>query len=306
MTAPFPFIRAMPVLDVADMAASLAFYRDKLGFSAATWGEPPTFAIVQRGTISLALAAAAVTRNWTAYLYVQDVDALYAELRGLGVDIPHAPETQPYGCRELVVDDPDGHLIAFGQVLQPDAMGPGLSARVGRDAGAPRPGEAGAAAAGDPWTGGCQCGAIRFRAARLGRASHCHCRMCQKAFGAVGGTLVTVHDLTWTLGIPKRFRSSNRVQRGFCADCGTPLTFEVDGGDTDIAIAAFDRAGEIRPVIQLAHADRLPWIDALAGLPVPGPEETARKAEWYASIHSRQYPDHEAVTRSVATGERAP
>ncbi len=32
-------------------------------------------------------------------------------------------------------------------------------------------------------TGGCQCGAVRFRAAHLGRASLCHCRMCQKAFG---------------------------------------------------------------------------------------------------------------------------
>ncbi|HET7714155.1 MAG TPA: GFA family protein, partial [Bauldia sp.] len=34
----------------------------------------------------------------------------------------------------------------------------------------------------DGWfTGGCQCGAVRFRVAALGRASICHCRMCQKA-----------------------------------------------------------------------------------------------------------------------------
>ena len=292
MSFPFPFVRAMPVLDVSDMQASLAFYKEKLGFSAATWGEPPSFAIVQRGTVSLALATKPVTRNWTAYLYIQDVDALHAELVALGVDIPHAPETQPYNCREMVVDDPDGHLLAFGQVLEPDPLGPGLSARVGRDSGTPRQGDADVADV--SWTGGCQCGAVRFRAGRLGRASHCHCRMCQKAFGAVGGTLVTVGDLAWTRGIPKRFRSSNRVQRGFCADCGTPLTFEVDDGATDVAIAAFDRARDIRPVIQLAHADRLPWADALAGLPVPGPEEVARKADWYASIRSLQHADREA------------
>ncbi|HEY2357583.1 MAG TPA: hypothetical protein VGH86_09040, partial [Phenylobacterium sp.] len=33
-------------------------------------------------------------------------------------------------------------------------------------------------------TGGCQCGAIRFRIdGELGEASICHCRMCQKALG---------------------------------------------------------------------------------------------------------------------------
>lgn len=291
--APFPFIRSMAVLGVADMGRSLAYYKDALGFSAATWGEPPTFAIMQRGTVSIALALVAdgrpaVSRNWAAYIHVQDVDRLYAELVALGVAIPHAPETRFYNCREFVVDDPDGHVIAFGQVLEPDALGPGLSDRVGRDA---RMQPADRAVGAAPWTGGCQCGAVRFRAASLGRASHCHCRMCQKAFGAVAGTLVTVHDLAWTQGEPKRFRSSNRVQRGFCADCGTPLTFEVDGGATDVAIATFDRAGDIRPVIQLAHADRLPWADGLAGLPVPGPEEAVTKAEWYASIVSLQRGD---------------
>ena len=34
------FLRAMPVLTIADMARSLAYYRDLLGFDAATWGEP--------------------------------------------------------------------------------------------------------------------------------------------------------------------------------------------------------------------------------------------------------------------------
>lgn len=136
---PHPFRRAMPVLEVVDMAASLAFYKDKLGFAADTWGDPASFAIVQRGRVTLALALALVAapaavsrRTWAAYVYVDDVDALFAELSALGVAIPHPPTTRPYNCREILADDPDGHMIAFGQVLAPDAAGPGLSARIAR------------------------------------------------------------------------------------------------------------------------------------------------------------------------------
>ena len=68
---------------------------------------------------------------------------------------------------------------------------------------------------GEPITGGCQCGAVRFRIARLGRASICHCRMCQKAFGSFFGPLVTAKGLEWTRGAPARFESSNaRLLRG--------------------------------------------------------------------------------------------
>lgn len=41
------------------------------------------------------------------------------------------------------------------------------------------------------FSGGCQCGAVRFHAGKLGRASICHCRMCQKHFGNFFGALVS-------------------------------------------------------------------------------------------------------------------
>ena len=85
-----------------------------------------------------------------------------------------------------------------------------------------------------------------FPGRKLGRASICHCRMCQKAFGGFYGPLVTAHDLVWTRGAPKHFQSSNKVRRGFCAECGTPLTYEYDGG-IELAIGAFDEPERAAP-----------------------------------------------------------
>jgi hypothetical protein len=146
----------------------------------------------------------------------------------------------------------------------------------------------------DRWTGGCQCGAVRFSAGALGRASLCHCRMCQKASGSIGGLFVTANDLTWTRGVLKHFDSSNKVRRGFCADCGTPMTYEI-GGITELSIAAFDRAGEIAPVIQLDTDARLPWFDHLAALPTLSAAEQAKRMPFYASVVSNQHPDHDTA-----------
>jgi hypothetical protein len=146
------------------------------------------------------------------------------------------------------------------------------------------------------WTGGCQCGAVRYSVeGELGRASICHCRMCQKAFGAFYGPLVSakISQITWTRGQPKRFQSSNRVARGFCADCGTPLTFEWSKEVIELSIGSFDRAAEIRPSIQMAVDQAMPWIGDLAALPTKDPEEEAVMQGYYASIVSNQHPDHD-------------
>jgi hypothetical protein len=150
---------------------------------------------------------------------------------------------------------------------------------------------------GETRSGGCQCGAVRFSVeGALGRASICHCRMCQKAFGSFYGPLVSAPGLRWTRGAPKYFQSSNRVRRGFCADCGTPLTFEPDDGPAEVAIGAFDDPTPLRPVIQHDVAARLPWLGQLDALPVRTPAEAAKVAPYYTSIHSFQHPDHDTET----------
>ena len=141
-------------------------------------------------------------------------------------------------------------------------------------------------------TGGCQCGAVRFRAAGLGRASICHCRMCQKAFGSFFGPLVTAKELEWTRGEPSKFASSNVVTRGFCAACGTPLSYEYESG-LDVAIGALDDPELAPPTIEVNPADKLSFFSGLHRLPGRPQSETAGNAAFLASVVNHQHPDHD-------------
>jgi hypothetical protein len=144
-------------------------------------------------------------------------------------------------------------------------------------------------------TGGCQCGAVRFRAERLGQPSICHCRMCQKAFGGFFGPLVTAHGVAWTRGAPKHFQRSDKIRRGFCGDCGTPLTYEYEGSPTiELAIGAFDDPTVAAPAIQVNPNDKLPFFDGLTGLPVRTQVSPRRRA-FMDSLRSNQHPDHDTA-----------
>ncbi len=145
-------------------------------------------------------------------------------------------------------------------------------------------------------TGGCQCGAVRFRAATLKDNPHvCHCRMCQKATGNFFAALVGVpkEDLTWTRGQPAEFRSSESGARGFCRDCGTPLYYSGTGNaHLSLSIAAFDDPGAIPLRFEAGYESRLPQLDQLGGL------ERYRTADWgdleQVSLRtSCQHPDHD-------------
>lgn len=125
-------IRSMPILHVSDVAASAAWWQDALGFEAGTlFGDPPAFCIVARETVTIALQRLTPCpqppeHHWSAYVYLASTDAYHAELLGRGVAIARPPEDTFYGCRELDVRTPDGHLICFGQDLDPRPPGPGL------------------------------------------------------------------------------------------------------------------------------------------------------------------------------------
>jgi len=115
-----------PVLLVADLQRSVAYYRDRLGFTCVTHGDPPDFATADRDgqTILLALAEDSsrlvphwkiVDMMWNVYIRVDDADAIYAEVRERGAEIDYEIYDAPHGFREFGVTDPDGHDIAFGR-----------------------------------------------------------------------------------------------------------------------------------------------------------------------------------------------
>jgi len=144
-------------------------------------------------------------------------------------------------------------------------------------------------------TGGCQCGAVRFRVTgTLDDASICHCRMCQKAFGAYYAPLVSTRGATleWTRGAPRHFQSSNLVRRGFCPDCGTPLSYEAPDG-VALAAGAFDDPAAFAPRIQYGVEALLPFTHGLAGLPARRTEEDEAAAAFLSRIVSFQHPDRD-------------
>ncbi len=145
------------------------------------------------------------------------------------------------------------------------------------------------------YSGGCQCGAVRFRVeGALGDASVCHCRMCQKASGNFYLPLVSVRGakLEWSRGTRKRFQSSNHAWRGFCGDCGTPLTYEAPDAIA-LTIASFDKPEEIAPTIQWGTEAKLPYVDGVPSLPGEETMADITDAPFLATLETYQHPDHD-------------
>ena len=114
--------RATPVLKSGDYPRSRAFYAETLGFRILEeGGDPPRFGIFERGGAVVFVDAwhgapvASETGGWAAYIHVQGLDGLFAELRGAGAPIRRTIETTVYGMREFEVVDPDGNVICFGE-----------------------------------------------------------------------------------------------------------------------------------------------------------------------------------------------
>jgi catechol 2,3-dioxygenase-like lactoylglutathione lyase family enzyme len=112
-----------PFFIVGDIAATVAFYTDRLGFE--TTFRQPVFAILQRDGAMLFVKSgeAAPLPNpardpdmrWDAYCYTPDPDALAAEYAKRGAPFSNPLKDTSDGLRGFEVTDPDGYVLFFGR-----------------------------------------------------------------------------------------------------------------------------------------------------------------------------------------------
>lgn len=150
------------------------------------------------------------------------------------------------------------------------------------------------------YTGGCQCGAVRYRAEGVLEDPHlCHCRMCQKAAGNYFLPLANAarDSFSVTRGEPGWFRSSEHVRRGFCRDCGTPLFYDMPGERViNIVLGSLDDPEDVRPHAQSGVESRMFWFSQIARLPEKETDAAGQAGrEHHLAIleSNRQHPDYD-------------
>jgi hypothetical protein len=117
-------------------------------------------------------------------------------------------------------------------------------------------------------TGGCACGAVRFRFEGPPMlAGACHCRACQYAAGGAPTYVVGAarDSFEITQGEPKIYTSRGDsgapVGRAFCAQCGTPL-YSIPGAETPfvpVKVGALDDPSGFRPQFHIYMDAAQPW-----------------------------------------------
>ena len=119
-----------PYFIVSDVARSLTFYVDQLGFESIYQTDETKlfFAVLRRDGAMLFLksedgidpvpnAARHPTFAWDSYSYATDPDALAAEFAARGAAFSKPLENNGSGLRGFELTDPDGHVLFYGRPL---------------------------------------------------------------------------------------------------------------------------------------------------------------------------------------------
>lgn len=121
-------------------------------------------------------------------------------------------------------------------------------------------------------TGGCLCGAVRYRVAGAPLwVAHCHCQSCRRQTGAPFTSFVGVKrdDVTFEDEAPRRHQSSPGVWRSFCPHCGSPIAYEGERWPEEIHfhLGTLDRPEDFPPSGHVYTAEQMPWLHFADGLP---------------------------------------
>jgi hypothetical protein len=128
-------------------------------------------------------------------------------------------------------------------------------------------------------TGGCLCGAVRFRATEAPISARvCWCKVCQK-IGA-GGATVNAAFRTETVSVDGVLKdyvsiadSGSRMHRKFCPECGTHLFSEAESRPhlVFVRMGSLDDPEIVKPVATIWTASAPSWACIDPALPrVPG------------------------------------
>lgn len=109
--------KILPCIPQSDVAAAIAHYRDVLGFRV-NYAQD-NLGVMDRDAARLLLVKREAKHGvGQCYVYIDDADALHAELVAKGAKVHGKPESHPWGLRDFHVTDLDGNDITFGQPFE--------------------------------------------------------------------------------------------------------------------------------------------------------------------------------------------
>lgn len=118
-------LRTRYVLAVKDLAKSVDYYKNKLGFET-IWEDGGGWHCLGRDGFDVMLGECPDDRSafelenhsYFAYINMENVDDLYNELVSRDCDISSRLQSKPWGQREFGIRTIDGHRIMFGETLK--------------------------------------------------------------------------------------------------------------------------------------------------------------------------------------------
>lgn len=102
-----------PILPVENLKKTLEYYRDVLNFDIA-WVWKDSYASVYNGDIEIHFSKAEKVVPQSVYFFVENADLVYDFLVKQNVNLVKEIESYPYGMREFVIKDIDGHTFRIG------------------------------------------------------------------------------------------------------------------------------------------------------------------------------------------------
>lgn len=110
---------------VEDVVKTAEYYRDVFGFEILGYFlDPPVYAMVARDGVEMHFGKADAEPQssgtelrrvgFDAYLWVDDVQGLFEELKAAGANIIEGPVKRIYDSTEVVVKDCNGFVLVFG------------------------------------------------------------------------------------------------------------------------------------------------------------------------------------------------